>query len=168
MKKPDLLIEALDHAAHSGTAFTAVFYGDALPKDHVYAESLREKVAKLGLGDRVGFHPGVPNTETVAVYGAYDITVNLSTSGMFDKTIFEAMACGSLSLSSNENLQGQIDSRLLYREGDAKDLSEKLSALLALSEDEKTLLRTACRGYAVSAHSLSSLRDRLFDMMSRP
>ena len=37
--------------------------------------------------------PGIPYAEAPALYRTYDIFVNQSPSGMFDKTIFEAMAC---------------------------------------------------------------------------
>jgi glycosyltransferase involved in cell wall biosynthesis len=168
VKRPDLLLRALAPLARADVPFSVSIYGDTLPKDQAYAGGLRALVAELGMADRVSFHPGVPNDQTVGVYSAHDIAVNLSTSGMFDKTIFEAMACGALSLSSNENLRGEVDPRLLYKEGDEGDLTENLRGLLSLSSAEKDSLRGICRRYTVERHSLTSLRDRLFDMMSRP
>ena len=51
---------------------------------------------------------------------------------MYDKTIFEAMACGCLTLASNDNLRGQIDNRLIIGERDAKRVAEHLARTLSL------------------------------------
>lgn len=166
VKRPDMLIEALSIIHKHNVAFTASFVGDYLPKDREYAESLKKKVSELGLSSCVSFLPGVPNTKTIGVYNAHDVCVNLSTSGMFDKTIFEAMACGTLSLSSNANLIGEIDERLLYEEGNTPELAAKIGALLMLTPTEKEALRKATRQYVVEHHSLQSLSGKLFDMMS--
>lgn len=58
------------------------------------------------------------------MYNNHEIFVNLSPSGMYDKTIFEAMACECLVLTSNLNLKGQIDERFLFAENDEKDCAK--------------------------------------------
>lgn len=166
VKKPDLLIEALTVIKKTRSDFSASLYGDALPQDSVYYESLKTKVKEAGLEKYISFYPGVPNDATVSIYGAHDIFVNLSSSGMFDKTIFEAMACGALSLSSNENLRGEIDPRLFFEEGDIADLVSKLQTLMNLSETEKDALRVSGREYVEHKHSLASLSKKLSAIMS--
>ncbi len=166
VKKPDLLIAACGIVRKQTDIFSLSVYGDPLPKDITYAESLKTQVEKLGLGNNVNFYRGVPNTETVSVYNTHDICVNLSSSGMFDKTIFEAMACGTLSLSSNLNLIGEIDERLLFKEGDVEDVARKLSVLIGLDPVEKDKIRYACRVYVEKKHSLKSLSKKLSVIMA--
>lgn len=162
VKKPDILIDALALMDRAGkTEFTASFYGDPLPKDVTYAQSLKEKVKSLGLTDRVSFHAGVPNDDTPRVYSMHDVSVNLSSSGMYDKTIFEAMACETLAVASNENLRGLIDDRFIFPEGDAKALAERLTDLIGLAAAEKERWGKVLRQTVINAHSLERLGKRL-------
>lgn len=93
-KRPDMLIDALAMLASGDIEFTATFVGSPMPADAEYYGSLKEKVRTLDLADRVTFHPGIPNGQTPDLYRAHEIFVNTSPSGMLDKTIFEAAACG--------------------------------------------------------------------------
>ena len=93
VKKPDVLLEVLKILKENGVDFTASFYGDPSSKDLEYYQSLKDKTKSYGLSSCVSFYFGVSNDKTPAIYSAHDIFVNLSSSGMYDKTIFEAMMC---------------------------------------------------------------------------
>jgi len=166
VKKPDILLKALGLMKSQGIDFTVSFYGDPLPKDREYYESLKTRSVELGLGGRATFHEGVPNTETVSVYGTHEVCVNLSSSGMYDKTIFEAMSCGTLILASNENLRDLIDSRFIFADSNIQELSEKLGALLDLSDKDKTSLGRELRTVVEKNHSLAMLGERLVEEMT--
>ena len=159
-KRPDVLIEALGLLQKKGVTFTASFYGSPGPGDEAYYADLKERVGELSLSSQVHFHEAVRNTETPAIYAVHEVCVNLSSSGMFDKTIFEAAACGSLSVSCNSNLEQLVDSRLWYQEGDVAELAAKLTWLLTAPEQEKAGLRTALRKLAED-NSLAALGLRL-------
>ncbi len=161
VKKPHVLLHALALLKKKNITATASFYGDPLPKDQHYYESLKELANNSGLQNAVTFEKGIPNTETVKVYNMHDIFVNLSSSGMYDKTIFEAMACESLSLASNENLIGEIDSGFIFKESDAQDLADKLEKLLSFSAQQKAEKSRDLREYVVQKHSLDSLVQKL-------
>ncbi len=137
IKRPDLLINALAGLKKQNLAFRASFYGDPLPKDLDFYNNLKQMIAHYDLQDWVKFYAGIPNEQTVSVYNSHEIFVNLSTSGMYDKTIFEAMACGCLILVSNNNLKNIVDHSLIFDEGDLNDLQEKLKNLLNLDIDQK-------------------------------
>ncbi len=137
IKRPDLLICAFAGLKKQNLTFRASFYGDPLPKDIDYYNNLKQMVALYDLQDWVKFYPGIPNEQTIGVYNDHEIFVNLSTSGMYDKTIFEAMACGCLILASNKNLRNIVDQSLIFNEGDLDDLQEKLKSLLSLNFDQK-------------------------------
>lgn len=102
-KHPDILIEALGMLLERNVSFTASIYGSPLPQDARYYESIQLRARQLGLKDRVRFHPGIPNTATPEIYRTHSIFVNCSRSGMFDKTIFEAAACGADVLAASED-----------------------------------------------------------------
>ena len=156
VKKPDVLIEALKILKRENVNFIANFYGDAPPQDQAYYQSLKNNSS-----NQIAFHPGIPNRQTVKIYNAHEILVNLSSSGMYDKTIFEAAAAGALPLASNENLRGAIDERLLFKEGKIDDLVAKLKILLSLPASETTSLQHQVRDYVLSRHSLSLLGQKL-------
>ncbi len=166
VKKPHVLVRALKVLADKGVVFTAEIYGDPLPKDTAYYNSLKQTVVNENLSDKVSFHAGVPNTQTVSVYNAHDIFVNLSSSGMYDKTIFEAMACETLVLASNKNLHGLIGEEYIFEEENAVVLADKLEHLLALSTAEKQTAGSVLRNVVVREHSLAGLADKLTSVIS--
>ncbi len=159
VKRPDLLVDALHDLKDKGMDVSASFYGDPLPKDEGYYESLRNTAQKYGLSS-VRFEKGVPNDKTPEIYASHQIFVNLSTSGMYDKTIIEAMASGCLVLASNENLRGEIDEMFIFKEGDREDLVSKFGALLSLSPEDVAKQIGALKAFA-ERHSLKALGKKL-------
>ncbi len=155
VKKPHVLIEALKILQEQKINFTASFYGDAPAQDQNYYQTL-----KTNSIPQISFHPGIPNRNTVKIYNVHAICVNLSSSGMYDKTIFEAMACGCLILASNDNLKGQIDDRLIIINREAVEVAEKLKIILFLPEPEKAKLVAQNIEFA-KAHSLAALGIKL-------
>jgi ADP-heptose:LPS heptosyltransferase/glycosyltransferase involved in cell wall biosynthesis len=166
-KRPDLLIEALGILHAKGVTFTADLYGSPLPADEDFYQSLKGRVKELGLDSQVHFYPGPRGAENQSLYPAYEICVNASPSGMYDKTIFESAACEGLSLTSNQNLAGQVDARLLFKEADALDLAEKLEGLLTLKAEEKKSLQEQMHSLALE-HSLTRLGSELMLALSSP
>lgn len=160
-KKPDLVVEALNLLNKDDISFTADFCGSPLLVHTSYDESLKEKVKKYKLGKCVSFQKGIPNSETPAVYNAHEIFINPSPSGMYDKTIFEAMACECLILTSNLNLKGQIDDIFLFKENSEKDMAKQLKNLLNLDAEIKEKYGKILRTYAVEHHSIERLAREL-------
>lgn len=163
-KNVNIFIDALGILKDKKIIFSADIYGDALPRNAYYLEKLKSRVSELGLEDRVLFKPGVPNQEAPAIYNTHEVFVNLSSSGMYDKTIFEAMACGCLAIASNENLRGQIDDRLVVSKREAEEVAHKLVGLLSLSESEKQKMILDNIKFA-DTQSLSNLSWRLNELI---
>ncbi|HQI25775.1 MAG TPA: glycosyltransferase family 4 protein [Candidatus Paceibacterota bacterium] len=161
VKKPNVLMAALRRLADWDVDFIANFYGDNLPSDHDWAEALKQDVAGSSLAKYVSFHAGVPNYQTPDIYRSHEVFVNLSSSGMYDKTIFEAMACGCLVLVCNQNLVGKIDDRLIFKEDDFVGLAQKLKELLILDSTEKNRLLCMLQKYVAENHSLELLAKKL-------
>lgn len=159
-KNVDVFVEALGLLKKQGIEFTANIYGDALPRDVSYFDKTKSQAQELGLEGVLKFHDGVPNHQTPEIYNSHEIFVNLSSSGMYDKTIFEAMACGCLTLASNDNLKGQIDARLVIEDRQAEEVAARISVILSLSDEEKQKIISENIKFA-ETHSLKNLSERL-------
>lgn len=166
VKRQDLLIDALNILCKEGVAFVADFYGDFLPKDAPYAELLKGKIKEYRIEKYVNFCQGIPHAETLAVYDTHNIFVNASPSGMYDKTIFEAMACECLILTSNQNLKGEIDDMFLFAENDAHSLASKLTYLLSLSLEMRGDYGKMLRNYVIKKHGLEQLATSIMTTYS--
>ncbi len=162
-KRLEVLFDALEQLGEPVPMTTIC--GDTLDRDRTYVHDLRNRAQVIGMG-RMAFVPGVPNHETPRLYSAHGVFVNTSPSGMFDKTMLEAMLCGAILVASSRDLVGYIDARCIFSENDPNDLAQKLKALLALSEEERTKLWEAQREYAES-HSLERLGERLRTELTR-
>lgn len=160
-KKPDLIIEAAHQLYGERVAFVVDFYGNPLPQHISYFNSLKAKVEDYHLAEFFHFKKGIPNRDAPHTYNTHEIFVNTSPSGMYDKTIFEAMACETLILTSNLNLKGEISDHFIFREGDTNDLAQKLAYLLALDSEIRSRYGKELRDYMLERHSLSTLGDRL-------
>ncbi|MBX4216193.1 glycosyltransferase family 4 protein, partial [Candidatus Parcubacteria bacterium] len=164
-KNLDIILESLIALSRRSIPFTADFYGEAPPEETEYVRYLTEEVRKFELTERVAFRGAVKHTEAPAVYAAHEVFVNASKSGMYDKTIFEAMSAETLILVSNKDLALHIHHRFIFKEGDAEDLSEKLEALLTLPSSDKARFGKELREFAVAHHSLASLVARLTEAL---
>ncbi len=161
VKKPHLVIEALRILHANEVEFKSYFYGDLALKDVQYLNSLQEKVKEYHLSDRILFEKGIPHSETPRIYREHTVFINSTPSGSYDKTIFEAMACESLVLTSNLNLKGQVDNKFLFEEDNANDLARKLEILLSLDDKAKEEYGKILRAYVVKHHSLELLVKKL-------
>lgn len=167
VKKADLLLDAVEQiVANKAAEVTVSFYGDPSPNNAKYFRQLKQRVSSGVLSNNVMFFKGIPNHQTPNIYNEHEIFINLSSSGMYDKTIFEAASCGNLVLSCNRNLNDEIDGRMLFEEDSSNDLSKKIIKLLKLSDQEKLSLRKEMRRYVLTKHSLGLLIDKLVQEMS--
>ncbi len=159
-KNVHIFVEALGILKERGTIFTADIYGDALTKDRSYREKLKTRASELDLDRVLKFHEGVPNNKTPEIYSSHEIFVNLSSSGMYDKTIFEAFACDCVVVVSNDNLMGEIDLRFIIKERTAKEVADILQIAIGLTEVEKGVI-TSNNTKFTTKHSLETLVEKL-------
>jgi len=163
-KNIDIFIDALIDLKNNFPQLTGTICGDIDINNVEYYESLIRKVKKGGADSYISFVKGVPNTETVAIYSRHEVFVNLSSSGMYDKTIFEAIACGCITIASNDNLVGQLKDICIFEYRNKGMLVEKIREILNYSDDEKKQLVDSENGFIIS-HDLVSLSNKLFLLM---
>ncbi len=161
-KRSDLLISALGILARQNIPFTATIAGGPSDARSQYPERLRAQVEKEGLAAQVRFVGAIPNTETFRQYRAHEIFVNCSRSGMLDKTMFKAVACGCLVATASRDFAAMVsDPRFIFPEGDAPALAERLNRLLALSPAEKASALAQLEKKVLNEQSLPVLMSRL-------
>ena len=158
-KRAEVLVNALEFLP-ADTDFSASFVGDALPHDAAYYALLKEGAAKNPHASKIAFRPGVPNAETPDVYRSHTISVNVSRSGMYDKTIFEAAACGCIVLACSKDFAEGADPRCVFEDGDARSLAEKLQGILTLPQSEREMLSENLKAFAAK-NSLTAFGERL-------
>lgn len=155
-KRPDLFVDAINDLAKKHPQIIGNVYGDAIPKYEAYYESIKSKA-----GANVKFYPGVNREGASVAFQSNNIFVNLSSSGMYDKTIFEAMISGCLVLASNENLRGQISDDFIFQEGNMEELTQKIEKLLRYNDAERVEAVIKLKAFATK-HSLPILAGEIF------
>lgn len=157
-KRAEILLDAL--AQIPTTDLSVSIVGDPLPQDGAYYESLKESARRNPHAAHIQFCSGVPHEKASEVYGAHVIAVNMSRSGMYDKTIFEAAASGCLVLASSKDFAMIADPRCIFDDGNAESLAEKIRGLLALTVRERESLSRELRELA-ARNSIATFGARL-------
>ncbi|MDO8562162.1 MAG: glycosyltransferase family 4 protein [bacterium] len=163
VKKPDVFLHAMEILRRDGNGAHADVYGDPTPGREDFARKLKTDFSSL---KRVLFHAGVRNDETSAIYNAHAIYVNLTPSGSFDKTIGEAMACGSVVVAANDAVQSVVPQALMVDPQSPESVAAGLRTALALSEDKRKEFAHNMRQYVVNEHSLTLLTERVFGILT--
>jgi glycosyltransferase involved in cell wall biosynthesis len=165
VKNLDILIDALGHLKKGGkTVRLAVVGGKDYGEDDYYSY-IRRKVDECKLEKIVVFEGEVQNSNMSEIYNKYEIVVNLTQTGSFDKTILEAMSCECLPIVSNELYYNifprDLRDTLMFKGGDSRDLASKIYAAIRLSSSDKAKIGNSMREIVVRDHSLDTLGKRL-------
>ncbi|MEA2701844.1 MAG: hypothetical protein QOE22_553 [Candidatus Parcubacteria bacterium] len=156
-KNPLMLIEALRELKEKRVPFTATFVGSPPPEHEAYYRSLAGRAEHYGIAEYVTFLPNVSNRETPDLYRAHEVFVNCSRSGMFDKTIFEAVASGCVPFARSRDWEMLVgDERLSFAENGGS-LAARLAAFFSLGETEQEAVRDMLAERAVAPNALSAL-----------
>lgn len=169
VKKLEILIDALAEIKKSFSDAVLHIVGEPGEKDAAYNKSIKKRIDELNCAENIIFRGKVSNTETPAIYNQYEIFINLTPTGSFDKTILEAMACETLIVVSNRAyervLSVDLQKLLLFRENDSRDLAQKLKNVLALSPEEKKRIGARLRECVVRGHSMEHLIGALAQIL---
>lgn len=159
-KRPEVVVDALRVLEERGIRVAGSFVGSPLPEDEAFYEEIKKRVAEAGLQERVGFLRGVPHEKAPNIFWRHEIYVNAAPSGMYDKMMFEAAACGTLVLASSKDFAIEVDPRLIFEEGNSVDLAERIMALIVMDEKEKKNMIKSL-GELAERHSLTTLAGKL-------
>ncbi len=161
VKHQDLAIEALETLLGRGVQVSLSIIGPVLARDSAYNEKLRKYVADKNLSTVAHFHDGVSLEKLPEVYSSYEICLNLTPPGSFDKTIVEAAACGAIPLVSNESLSGLLPAVCITK-NTKEDIADSIEKLIDATEQLK--IQKELENF-VASQSLSALITKLFAEM---
>ncbi len=155
-KNIHILVEVFGALNRKGITFTASIYGDPLPRDMEYYTSLKKRVQELGLGEIVTFYSALCYRDLPNVYSKHQIFVNLSPSGMYDKTMFEAAACGCVVVALNKDLKTIFGDAYVSESDDPEVIAEKIAPFISPVLTENNL-----REITKKEHDLAFLGKRI-------
>ena len=170
IKKIEHLIEAAKILDGRGLDFKVLIIGSpgSSLADREYELRLKKISSDLLSKNKIEFKSAVSNHQTPEVYNSSGIFVNLTPTGSLDKTILEAMACGTVVLVSNKafiNLfNKEAMEKCMFAEGNFLDLAVKIEHLLSLPASQKTELGRQSRDIVIRHHSLAGLIDQLTEL----
>jgi glycosyltransferase involved in cell wall biosynthesis len=158
VKRVEVLVSA---AAYLPAGYELHIYGNAPLHDRVYAAALTKNAPHT-----VHFYTGVPNSATPAIYAAHDMFINLTPNGSMDKTVLEAVSCGTLTLVANESFLGVLPPALCM-EGEVSP--EQLAArIVAIGTESASVLdeyRKTARMRVEEQHSRTQLGNNLHSII---
>lgn len=167
IKAHDVLLKAVA----SVQGLRVVLVGGAPKEDPPdYVNHLHALVNELGIGERVTFAGPQKPDGVRAAYASAALSINLSPSGLFDKTAFEAMACAVPTLVTNPGFLPVLGDKaplLLLPSGDDPALiASRLQAVLTIPAAERRALGERLRRAVVAQNSLDVLIPRLVSVIN--
>jgi glycosyltransferase involved in cell wall biosynthesis len=171
IKRLDLVLRALAACGEqTGRAPTFDVVGPCAPKDEPYLDSLRDLVARLGLGEQVRFLGSIAHDGVPALLGGYRAAVNMSETA-FDKAAGEAMAVGLPVVTSNpcaiEMLPEGLSGRLGVPATDTAAIAATVADVTSWDDATREEVGRRLRDNIVAHHSLDSLFDKILAAVAR-
>jgi glycosyltransferase involved in cell wall biosynthesis len=161
----DLLLEAFAQLQEKVPDARLVLLGDGSSR-----KSLEEQARKLSISSKVSFHGWLRPADAFDLIRASDIAVIPHVVSSMPNKLFTYMHCGKPIVASDypgiRAILEQNQCGVLFRSGDAKDLSEKLGLLLL---DEMLRLRLAANAKiaAMQRYNWENESRKLLDIYSR-
>lgn len=135
--------------------------GPGLPEHQSYLDSLKQMVQTMKLQNVVSFLGAISNIETVGHYQDADLFVNLSGTGSVDKAVLEAMACGTIVLTSNIAFEQILGNDFMVEQNNPEKLAEKIKWVMDLPAQEKQEIKEKLRTEVVTNHDLNNLAKKI-------
>lgn len=157
VKRIEKAIDATALLCAKGIPVTLSIVGDWLPKDALYVEELKKRVIEAKIEPSVHFIRGIDFTKAPETYQSHEILLNFTESGSFDKTVIEALACGTKVLVSNTSMRDSLPEDS-FTNGEHTDIVKQI--LVLIDRDQE--------GYSekvkevVDSHSLQVLIEKLY------
>ncbi|MDO8552904.1 MAG: glycosyltransferase family 4 protein [bacterium] len=158
VKKPEMLLQALDILAKQKITFKADIIGDPTAGREGFAQELKKRFSSVA---GVTFKSAIRNDEAAAAYARHTIYVNLTPSGSFDKTIGEAMASGCITVVGNDAVRCEVPSELFVDVNSADSVARGIKFALGMDAVGREALSIKLRSYIRENHSLALLASRL-------
>ncbi|MFT7670908.1 MAG: glycosyltransferase involved in cell wall biosynthesis [Planctomycetota bacterium] len=167
-KDPLTILSALGLLVEAGYDLHLDLVGAGLTgSDEGYADSVRSRIAELGLKHRVNLHGAVSYVDIPESYQRATVVINASLTGSLDKVTLEAMASRRPVVSCNDSSPaifrelGEAGENLYFPAGDVDALVKSLRALLDQSATDRAKLGQELRDIVARDHDVDVLMERL-------
>jgi glycosyltransferase involved in cell wall biosynthesis len=157
-KRVHVLLAALRKLEAEVPDLSATIVGPVEPS---YGARLHQEFDELLDGDGVTMKGPVKNEETPALYSRHAVSVNLAADGNFDKSVLESMACETPVIVGSRAFEGLVPDEWRVNGEDSSALTDALSRMFSLSEEERHALGRAERAKVIETQSLPALADAL-------
>ncbi|RJR31929.1 glycosyltransferase [Candidatus Parcubacteria bacterium] len=168
-KDQESLIKAIDilvNKQNIKNIHVNIIGGPGLPEHKTYLECLKEMVVSMKLQNIISFLGAISNIETVGHYQDADLFVNLSGTGSIDKVILEAMACGTLCVSSNIAFKEILGNDFMVEQNNPVALAEKIKWVMKLSAEQKMQIKEKLRAEVCRNHDLKNLAKKIVEQFN--
>lgn len=158
IKHIELALEAINYLILSGVHISLHVVGSPIEKDIDYYNFLKKYVIDNKLSAYIFLTGEAPLSKHPEIFSSYEINLNLTDSGSFDKTILGGTSCGAIPLVSNSSLRGLLP-KVCITEATPKAIDDSLIKLLdqriqaEIKEDLELF---------VKSQSLDALMKKLF------
>lgn len=158
IKKIHLLVESLKLLSNYSKDFKCDVVGDPANKeDNLYYERIRNDAETLVSSGLLKFFPGVKHSHVKDLFQSHRFFINITPDGSLDKTIFEAMANGSIVITQNSFFKDIIPSECYLNELEPEKIAQKIIKLFEISDDILLEWQLKNREYVVQNHSIDAL-----------
>ncbi len=108
VKHIEIALEAFNILNKEGAQVSLSIIGDVPQINFNYNEELKQYIEVNNLSKVVTLKSGVTLKDLPEVYGSFEICLNLTEEGSFDKTIVEAASCGTIPLVSSSSFRNLL------------------------------------------------------------
>ena len=152
-------LQAVRYLVEKGEQTLLSIVGNAGEKieDRKYMDMLKLYVSKNNLHSYVKFEEAVLPENLPKIYSSYDICLNLTDIGSFDKTIVEAAACGAVPIVSNRSLLSLLPDGCVTD----RNIDDIVSAIQKMSQPQNRLKVQEKLAEFVERQSLDTLMKKL-------
>ncbi len=157
-----LALESMSLLVKEGIQVSLTVIGSPTDSDQDYFSSLKNYVAENKLTNVVSFLSSVEQSKLPEIYSSYEICLNLTETGSFDKTIAEAASCGTIPLVSNSSLSNLLPQECITRDNKdniAKSIKNLLEPQIKLAISDKL-------AQFAKSQSLHNLVEKLYSEMN--
>lgn len=157
LKHIDRALMAVNHLVVSGAQISLSIIGPIADKDLEYYKKLKNYITENNLSGYIFLENAVTQEKLPEIYSSYEICINLSEYGMFDKTILEAAACGTVPLVSNPSL-ANMPKEMCIQDNSIEGIASSIQRVFKITEqiDIQQKLK-----HLTEQHNLSTLINKL-------
>jgi glycosyltransferase involved in cell wall biosynthesis len=156
-KKIETLINACKSLKEEGIDFCLSIYGQAQnDEEKIYQTNLEERINEFGLRDFVIFKGPVNQKDLPERLHESTFFIQDGRTGSLDKVLLESVACGIITLSSNESYKefvGELSNLLTFPPGEAELLVELIKELSSNNVNHNEII-TKLRNKVKEEHSI--------------